>query len=331
VQRGPEPRDAHDDPPPRPAEHDTDEQGRDKLGAAILAPAKNPDHPLRSARVLWVLLRATFDEWSEDNALRLGAALAYYTIFSLAPLLIIVIAIGGVFFGHEAAQGRLMDEISGMVGPQSAQAIAGMVEEASKPAKGLIASLVSIAAIVLGATGVFGELQSGLNKIWDVAPQATTWRSLLHHRLTSFGLVFGMGFLLLVSLVIGAIVSALDTWFAAHMPIFQVVLEIGHFVLSFTVVTLLFAMIFKMLPDVAITWGDVAVGATATALLFTVGQFLIGLYLGRSTVGSVYGAAGSLVVILLWVYYSSQILFFGAEFTQVYARRWGSHCRDAPR
>ena len=331
MERAPAGRAPQDDPPPRPADHDTDEQGRDTLTAAILAPAKNPGHPLRSPRVLWSLLRQTFDEWSEDNALRLGAALAYYTIFSLAPLLLIVIAVGGMFFGREVAQGRIIDQISGMVGRQSADAIAEMINEASKPSTGLVASLVSLGAILIGATGVFGELQSGLNQIWDVRPRAMTWQSLLRDRLTSFSLVLGMGFLLLVSLVIGALLSALDIWFAANLPVFQVVLEMLHFVVSFVVVTMLFAMIFKVLPDVKVTWGDVAVGATATALLFTVGELLIGLYIGRGTVGSIYGAAGSLVVILVWVYYSSQILFFGAEFTQVYARRWGSHRADRPK
>ncbi len=324
-------RDRRDEPPAEPAPHDTDASGEDKLTAAIFAPAKDRSHPLRSPRVLWSLLTATFNEWSAHNDLRLGAALAYYTIFALAPLLMVIIAIGGFFFGHQVAQGRIMDQVGGLVGPQGAAAITAMIEQASRPAEGLFASAVSIGAILLGATGVFGELQSGLNEIWDVPPRSKGWRGILKHRLTSFTLVLGLGFLLLVSLVIGALVSALDTWFALHVPIAQVLFEALHFVVSFTVTTLLFAMIFKMLPDVSITWGDVAVGATATALLFTVGQLAIGLYIGRSTVGSVYGAAGSLVVILVWVYYSSQILFFGAEFTHVYACRFGSqrHLRHA--
>jgi len=317
-------RDPGEGPPPTPAPQDTDEHGEDRLAAAILAPAKNRGHPLRSPRILWSLLRETINEWSEHKALGFGAALAYYTIFSLAPLLIIIIAIGGVLFGREAAQGRIMDQVGGLIGPQGAAAITAMIEQASQPASGIFASTMSIAAMILGATGVFGELQSGLNEIWRVPPTSTGWRGLLKHRLTSFTLVLGLGFLLLVSLVIGALLSALDTWFAMHLPILQVFLYLVHVVVSFTVVTVLFAMIFKMLPDAKITWGDVAVGATTTSLLFTVGQFAIGLYLGRSTVGSVYGAAGSLVVILVWVYYSSQILFFGAEFTHVYACRFGS-------
>ncbi len=325
----PVPRDQHQDTSPTPAQQDTNERGEDRLGAAILAPVKNRDHPLRSPRVLWALLTQTFAEWSDDNALRLGAALAYYTIFSLAPLLIVVIAIGGLVFGREAAQGQIIGQISGLIGREGAQAVSAMIAKASRPASGLLASAASLAAILLGATGVFGELQSGLNAIWDVRPQSGGWRGMVRRRLTSFGIIMGMGFLLLVSLVIGAVLSALDTWFAAHVPVLQVILEALHVIVSFAVVTLLFAMIFKVLPDVRITWGDVAVGATVTALLFTIGQLLIGLYLGRTTIGSVYGAAGSLVVILVWVYYSSQILFFGAEFTQVYARRHGSH-RNLP-
>jgi membrane protein len=244
-------------------------------------------------------------------------------------LLVIIIAVAGLAIGREAAHGRIVEQVAALIGREGAEAVGQMVAQASEPASGIIATLSGMFAIFLGATGVFGELQSGLNQIWDVPPSRRGMRGMLKHRLTSFSLVLGMGFLLLVSLIVSAVVTAVNTWLLAYLPALGIILRLAQVVVSIGVVTLLFAMIFRFLPDVRIEWSDVWTGAAATAVLFTVGQIAIGFYLGRSAVASVYGAAGSLVLILVWVYYSSQILFFGAEFTQVYARRHGSHSPSA--
>lgn len=271
------------------------------------------------------LLKETFQEWKDDDALDLGAALSYYTIFSLAPLLLAVISIAGLVFGREAVQGQLVGQIQGLVGQQGAEAIQTMIANAGRHGSGVLATVIAVVTILFGATGVFGQLQKTLNKIWDVEPKPGAGvKGLLKARALAFGMIIGIGFLLLVSLAVSALLSGLDSYLAGLFPGAAIVLRILSFVLSFAVVTLLFAMIYRVLPDVEISWKDVWVGAAVTALLFTIGKYLIGLYLGHSSVASVYGAAGSLVVVLLWVYYSSQILFFGAEFTQVYARAYGS-------
>jgi membrane protein len=270
-------------------------------------------------------VRDTFKEWNDDDALDLGAALSYYTLFSLAPMLLVVIAIAGIFFGREAVQGQLVGQIGGLVGKQGGEAIQTMVANAGKHGSGVLATVIAVVTILFGATGVFGQLQKTLNRIWDVEPRPDRGvKGLLKARALAFGMLLGIGFLLLVSLVVSTALSAVDTYLNGLFPGAAIILRILSFVLSFAVVTLLFAMIYRVLPDVEIAWRDVWVGAAATAFLFTIGKYLIGLYLGHSSVSSVYGAAGSLVVVLLWVYYSSQILFFGAEFTQVWARRKGS-------
>jgi len=276
------------------------------------------------------LIKESFQEWRNDGALDLGAALAYYTIFSLAPLLLIVIAVAGLFFGRDAVQGRLVGELQGLVGPQGGQAIQTMVANAGRERSGVLATVVGVVTILLGATGVFVQLQSSLNRVWNVKakPEKGIW-SFLRSRLISFGLVLGIGLLLLVSLVVTAAVSALGAWATGLLPGTELAVQAVTFLLSFALMTALFAMIFKVLPDVEIAWRDVWIGAVATALLFTTGKFLIGLYIGRSAVASTYGAAGSLVVLLLWIYYSSQILFFGAEFTEVYASHYGSRIRPS--
>ena len=278
------------------------------------------------ARGVWMLLRDSFYAWLDDNVQRLGAALAYYTVFSLAPLLIIVIAIAGLAFGQEAAQGQIMSQIEGLLGEEGAKATQAMIENARQPTAGLVAGLLGIIMLVFGATGAFAQLQDALNTIWGVTPKPGRGvLGILQDRLFSFMLVIGIGFLLLVSLVLSAALAALGKFFGYLLPVPEAILHIVNFVLSFGVITLLFAMMYKILPDVKIGWSDVWIGAAMTALLFSVGKFLIGLYLGKSGVASAYGAAGSLVVILLWVYYSSQILLFGAEFTFVYANKYGSH------
>jgi membrane protein len=273
----------------------------------------------------WGLLNNTFFSWNEDKAPRLAAALAFYTMFTLAPLLIIVIAIAGLAFGAEAARGQIIGQIQGLVGAESARAIQDFLAHVNAPSSGAIATALGIATLLLGEWWVFGELQDALNTIWEVAPKPG--RSLLEVmkvRFVSFTMMLGVGFLLLVSLVISAALSAAGVFLADLLPDFQLLLQVLNFVISFAVVTLLFAMIYKVVPDLTIAWSDVWIGAAVTALLYTVGKLLIGLYLGTSSTASTYGAAGSLVVILIWVYYSAQILFLGAEFTKVYAKKYGS-------
>jgi membrane protein len=271
------------------------------------------------------LLKETFQEWRDDDCLDLGAALAYYTIFSLAPLLLVVIALAGFFFGREAVQGQIVGQLRGLVGEQGGEAIQTMIANAGRHGSGLLASIVAFITILFGATGVFGQLQKALNHIWDVKPKpGLGLKGLLKARALAFGMIVGIGFLLLVSLVVSTALAALDDYLAGLFPGAAILLKILSFVLSFAVVTVLFAMIYRVLPDVKISWQDVWIGAAITALLFTIGKYLIGLYLGHSSAASVYGAAGSVVILLLWVYYSAQILFFGAEFTQVYARHYGA-------
>jgi len=270
------------------------------------------------------LVKEAFQGWMEDGSLELGAALSYYTAFSLAPLLVIAIAIAGLVFGRDAVEGRLFAEIRGLVGPHSAATIQSMIASAGRRGSGALATVVSVVVILFGASGVFGQLQTSLDRIWHVAPKPDRGvRGILRDRFLSFGMVLGVGFLLLVSLVVSAALAAVGAFATGRLPAIAPLLQAVGFVVSFAVVTALFAMIFRFLPDAKVEWRDVWVGAVVTSLLFTIGRTLIGLDLGRSSVSSSYGAAGSLIVILLWVYYSSQILFFGAEFTKVWAVRYG--------
>ena len=275
------------------------------------------------------LLRETFREWREDGANRLAAALAYYTTFSLAPLLVLVIAIAGLAGGREAAQTQTMAQVEDLLGADGREFIEGMIDSASQPETGLTATFIGAVTLLFGALGVFGELQNSLNTIWEVKPKpAKGWmdgvKRFIVRRLLSFTMVVGIGFLLLASLVVSAVVSALGEYIGNRWPMADFWLSLINFVISFLVVTFLFAMIFKFLPEIKIAWKDVWLGAAVTSALFSLGKFLIGLYLGRSEVGNTFGAAGSLAILLIWVYYSAQILFFGAEFTQVYANRYGS-------
>ena len=273
----------------------------------------------------WALLKDASQKWSADKAPRLGAALSYYTVFSLVPLLVLSIAIAGLVFGQEAAQQAMMGQIESLVGPQSAAAIQQMLDIAQKPSSGMIASLIAIGTLLLGASGVFAQLQDALNTVWGI--ESKTGRGIwgtIKDRFFSLVAVLGTGFLLLVSLILSAALAAVGKLFAGWLPGHEAVLHVADFAISFGVITLLFAMMFKLLPDAKIAWRDVWIGAALTSLLFTIGKFLIGLYLGKADVGSAYGAAGSLVILLVWVYYSSQILLFGAEYTAVYANRYGS-------
>jgi membrane protein len=277
---------------------------------------------------VWSLLRETVFEWYEDRAPRLGAALAFYTVFALAPGLIVIIALAALLLGHEAAQGQIIDQVQDLIGVAGAQAIQAAIESARSAGGSLAATGLGVLTLLFGLWGVFGELQDALNTIWGVTTRP--WRGVIgavKERFWSFTMVVGIGFLLLVSLAASAWLAAVGKFFAQLSPLPVAVMETANAVLSFVTITLMFAVIYKLLPDVKITWQNVWVGAAVTALLFTIGKSLIGLYLGRSTVGSVYGAAGSLIVILLWIYYSAQVVFFGAEFTKVYSRHFGTHVR----
>lgn len=272
------------------------------------------------------LLKATVMEWQEDKVPLWAAALSYYTIFSLAPLLLIAIAIAGIAFGEDAARGEIVGQIQGLVGKEGATAIQSMIQNAHRPGSGgILATIVGVVTLVFGASGVFGQLQDALNTIWGVKPKPGQGvRSFLQTRFLSFAMVLVIGFLLLVSLVLSAALAAISTFFNHLLPDVAIVGQLVNFVISFGFITLLFAAIYKFLPDVNVAWKDLWVGAATTALLFNVGKFLIGLYLGSSSATSTYGAAGSLVVILLWVFYSAQLILFGAEFTQVFAKYRGS-------
>ena len=264
-------------------------------------------------RATLALLKEAFAGWNRDNAPRLGAALSYYTLFSLAPLLVISIAVAGLAFGEEAAEGRIVAELSGLIGRQGASALQGMVENSRQLKTGLVAGGIAIVTLLLGATGVFVELKGALNDIWNVQPKPSNgvW-DFVRGRLVSLAMVMAVGFLLIVSLLASAALAAMQQFAAGWLPGWDNLLWLLNTAVSLAVITLLFALIFKYLPDARIDWKDVWFGAVTTSLLFTVGKTLIGLYLGRSSVGSVYGAAGSVVVIVVWVYYAAQI-FFGAE------------------
>jgi membrane protein len=260
-------------------------------------------------RAVLGLLRMTFSEWYGDNAPRLGAALAYYTVFSLSPLLIIVIAFAGLVFGREAAQGEIVAQLHGLIGEESAKAVQAMIENAYKPSSGVIATLIGLLTLLIGATGVFAELHDALNTIWEVKPKSGLGlMGLIRDRFLSFAMVLGIGFLLLVSLAISAGLAALGKLMGSMVPTPIYVGQILNLFGAFVVIMLLFAMIYRILPDIEIAWSDVWIGAAFTSVLFTIGKFLIGFYLGRSSVGSAYGAASSLAIILIWVYYSAQIL-----------------------
>jgi membrane protein len=273
---------------------------------------------------VWGLLKSAADAWVNDNAPRLGAALSFYTVFAISPLFIIVMFIASLWFDRSSVQHALYGELGSLVGPQGARAIQTALSSSLPHQEGLVASIIAIGTVLITATGVFIELQGDLNTVWGVEQKSGlgVWRY-VRDRLLSFAMVVGIGFLLLVSLVVSAAVAALGRYVGALVPGLGMVWMLINAAISFGVITVLFAMIFKVLPDVKIAWRDVWIGAVVTAFLFTGGKFLLGLYLGRSSTVSGYGAAGSLVLILLWVYYSAQILFFGAEITQAYANRFG--------
>jgi membrane protein len=280
---------------------------------------------------VWVLIRKSVGAWVDDYAPSMGAALAYYTLFAIAPLLIIAIAVAGLVFGQEAARGEIVAQIQGLIGQKGAIAVQGLLKSTNEPVQSIFATVVSIITLVIGATTVFAELQSDLDRIWRVpapAKENGLW-NLLRAHLLSFGLVLGLGFLLLVSLLVSAAIAAFGKWGGGFIGGWEALLYVLNFSISFTITTLLFAMIYKFMPRARIVWRDVWVGAAVTAILFEVGKFLIGLYLGKTSVASGFGAAGSLVVLLVWVYFSAQIFLLGAEFTWVYSHEYGSKAAQA--
>lgn len=274
----------------------------------------------------WSLVKRAASSWIDDYAPSMGAALSYYTVFSLAPLLLIVVSVAGLVFGEEAVRGELFGQLRGLMGEDGAAAVQGLLASVSKPAEGIAGTLIGVAVLLFGATTVFAELQDALDRIWR-APARNEGGGLLRllrTRLLSFGMILGLAFLLMVSLVFGAVVSALGNWWGPAFGGSEALAQTVNALVSFCLTTLVFAMIYKLMPRVQVRWHDVWLGAAVTALLFTVGKFLIGLYIGKSGIASGFGAAGSLVIVFIWVYYSAQIFLIGAEFTWVYANTRGS-------
>jgi membrane protein len=273
----------------------------------------------RAVRQGWLIIKDTGYGFIADEALSRGAAIAFYTATSLAPVLLIVIAIAGLVFGQDAAQNAITGQLSGLMGDQTAQLLQTAVVSASKKSSGTVATLVGLLTLILTASGVFGEMQSALNAIWKAEPSGTAITRLIRARAVSLGLVASLGFLLLVSLVVSATLAAFGNQLNAVLPFGKIILSLINLIVSFALITVLFAAIYKILPDCPLAWRDVILGAVVTAALFTAGKSLIALYIGRSDTVSSYGAAGALLAVLLWVYYSAQIFLLGAEFTKAYA------------
>jgi membrane protein len=275
---------------------------------------------------LWKLLKTIVIKWLDDDPFQSAAALSYYTLFSLAPLLIISIAVAGFVFGHEAAHNQIVMTIQGLVGRESAEAVQAMIQSASnRPESGMLSSLIGGIVLLFGAGGVVGQLQTSLNTIWGVKAESDSGvHEFIRRRFISFAMVLAVGFLLLVSLTISALISGVAQFMGGLIGEAALIAHVLDILLSFGFITLLFATIYKLLPDVEIQWNDVLTGAAMTSVLFTIGKSLIGLYLGSSAITSIYGAAGSIITVLLWVYYSALIFLLGAEFTQVYAGMYGS-------
>jgi membrane protein len=280
-------------------------------------------------KTLFALVKQAVKAWIDDQAQSMGAAIAYYTVFSIAPLLIIVIAAGGMVVQREAVQGQIVEQLGGLIGPSGAVAIQSLIQSASIPARGVLATAVSVVVLAIGATTVFAEVQNALDRIWrePAAPKQRGIVHLLRTRLLSFGLVLCLGFIMLVSLVITAGLAALAQWTSAFAPGWESILQAANFVFALGCITVLFAVIFKVMPRATVGWEDVWVGAGVTAVLFEFGKLLIGLYIGKSSIASGFAATGALVVLLIWVYYSAQIFLLGAEFTWVFAHWHGSRSR----
>jgi membrane protein len=273
----------------------------------------------------WSLIKDAASDWQDDKASTLAAALAYYTLLSIAPMIVLAVAIAGLAFGDDAARGQISEQIGSVVGAQAGEAIEAIALNAKAPESGIVSTVIGIVVLLFGASGVFGELQTSLNTIWEVEPKpGRGLMGLIKDRFFSFTMVLGVAFLLLVSMILSAAIASLGSFLEGALPGGEVVWAVLNFAISLGVIAVLFALIYKVIPDAKIHWRDVWVGASVTAVLFTIGKLAVGLYLGKSTFVSSYGAAGSIVALVVWVYYSSQIVFMGAEITQVYARRFGS-------
>ena len=284
--------------------------------------------PLKESRPSWLkLVKAAASAWVADYAPSMGAALSYYSVFSMAPLLLVVISIAGLVFGEDAVRGEVFGQLQSLLGLEAAKAVEAILASVSdKPAEGVLSTIIGLAVLLFGATSVFGELQDALDRIWraPVRDRSGGLWGLVRARLLSFGMVLGIAFLLMVSLVMGAAVSALDKWWSGAFAGWEMLAQGLNLLIGFVLTTGVFAMIYKIMPRVQVQWRDVWVGAIVTALLFTIGRLFIGTYIGKSDVASAFGAAGSLIVVFVWVYYSAQVFLIGAEFTWVYAKTFGS-------
>ncbi|PSB09086.1 ribonuclease BN [Pleurocapsa sp. CCALA 161] len=276
------------------------------------------------------LFRETFKEWQEDNASRIAAALAYYAVFSISPLLVIAIAIAGTFFGQQTAQTQITQQLTDLVGKDGVQPVLMALNNINQPEIKGVASLISIGVLLLGASGFFAQLQDALNTVWKVKPQpGQGMKIFVRKRISSFLMVLAIGFLLILSLILSAVVSTLSKYQVDYLPGSTILWENLDLIVSLGLMTFIFGLMFKYVPDAKIVWKDVFVGSVMTAILFLFGKFLLGVYLSKGSLGSAYGAAGSLIVLLAWIYYSAQIILFGAEFTQVYSRIYGSKIRPS--
>ncbi|MDI1261841.1 MAG: YihY/virulence factor BrkB family protein [bacterium] len=273
---------------------------------------------------MWALLKATVEGFMADDALSRGASIAYYTLFALAPVLLIIIAIAGMVFGHEAAQGAIVGQLSGLMGRKTAEALQAMIESASQAREGMWATLIGLVVIIIAASGVFGEVQSALNAIWKAKPRKSTVTSLVRARVASLGLVVTFGFVLMVSLALSAAIQVLSKYLTGVFPAWELALPVVDFVVSIGLMWGIFAAMYKVLPDTPVAWRDVAIGALVTTGLFQGGKYLVALYIGQSAIASSFGAAGALIVLLLWIFYSAQIFLLGAEFTHAFATIYGS-------
>ncbi len=285
----------------------------------------------KSDKSILGLIKATFKDWTEDKASRLGAALAYYAIFSIGPILVVTIAIAGWFFGDAASQGQVTSSLRGVLGEDSAKLIEGMLKSASSTGSGIIAGIIGLVTLLLGAMGIFGQLKDALNTIWEVEPaEGGGIMGAVKKNGLSFIMVLGAGLLLLASMLVNTLLAALGPFISQHIPGGALLWNIVNYVVTLALISVVFAAIFKFLPDARIDWKDALIGGAVTSLLFFLGQFALGLYFGFAKPGSAFGAAASLVIILVWIYYSAQILFLGAEFTQVYAGRYGEGIQPQP-
>jgi membrane protein len=290
------------------------------------APPRHREHVRPTFKQWWSLSKQALTAWKEDYAPSMGAALSYYSIFSMAPLLLIVISVAGLVFGQDAARGEVFGQLRGLMGPEAAKAVEDILTSVNKPSQGIVSTIIGLVVLMVGATTVFGELQDALDRIWRAPARDRSgglW-TLLRSRMLSFGMILGIAFLLMVSLVLGAVVSAISKLWGDAFLGWEILAQFINVALGFALTTGVFAMIYKIMPRVRVRWHDVWLGSAVTALLFTLGRFLIGLYIGKSGVASGFGAAGSLIVIFVWVYYSAQIFLMGAEFTWLYAKTFGS-------